>query len=71
MAVGSSNCADACKFQVQFFDFANGKLLPVPTDSIVPPVAAAEFIEPGKPAPKALKAPRPLSTSSRPASAPA
>ncbi|MBV8393154.1 MAG: hypothetical protein JOY81_08215 [Alphaproteobacteria bacterium] len=54
LAVGSSNCADGCKFLVQFFDLAGGKLQSVPAASLVPAIAPSEFVEPGKPMPKAI-----------------
>lgn len=55
LVVESANCADACKFQVQFFDVTGGKLLAVPQTALVPSVAATEFIEPAKTAPAAIE----------------
>jgi hypothetical protein len=54
IVAGSSNCADACTFAVQFFVVEAGRLTPVALSAVVPPIDAARFIQPGHPMPKAL-----------------
>jgi len=54
LAVGGSDCADACIFSVQFFVVSADRLQPVALDAVVPATAPAQFIKPGHPMPKAL-----------------
>ena len=54
LAVGGSDCADACSFSVQFFVVSADRLQPVALDAVVPPTEPAQFIKPGHPMPKAL-----------------
>jgi hypothetical protein len=54
IVAGSSNCADACAFVVQFFLAETGRLTPVALNAVVPPIGAAQFMKPGHQIPKAL-----------------
>ena len=48
LVVGSSNCADACTFAVQFFSISDWHLVEIAPDAIVPSIAPAQFIKPGR-----------------------
>jgi hypothetical protein len=54
LVAGSSNCADACDFSVEFFLAGADGLRPVPRDDVVPAIDAKQFIKPGQPMPAAL-----------------
>jgi hypothetical protein len=54
LAVGSSNCADACTFVVEFFAASGDRLLPLARDTIVPAIEPAQFLKPGQAVPKML-----------------
>ncbi len=54
IVVGTSDCADACDFTAQFFMPAGGDLKAVPRARVVPEIAPAQFIKPGRPMPKGL-----------------
>ncbi len=54
LVVGSSNCADACDFSVEFFAATADSLRSIPRDAVVPSIEAKQFIKPGHPMPKAL-----------------
>jgi hypothetical protein len=54
LVVGSSNCADACRFSVQFFVASAHRLQPVAQDGVVPTTEPAQFIKPGHPLPTVL-----------------
>ena len=54
LVVGSSNCADACEFSVEFFAATADSLGAIPRDAVIPSIEAKQFIEPGHPMPVAL-----------------
>ena len=54
LVVGSSNCADACDFSVEFFAATSDSLRSVPRDTVIPSIEAKQFIKSGLPMPKAL-----------------
>lgn len=52
LLVGSSNCADACSFLIEFFTPAAEGLQPVRAETVLPAVDPAHFIKPGQTGPK-------------------
>jgi hypothetical protein len=52
LVVGSSDCADACIFTIEFFAATAGSLKPVATEAMVPTVVPSRFIKPGRIGPK-------------------
>lgn len=54
LVVGSSNCADACTFQVEFFAASGDRLLPLARDAVIPAIEPAQFLKPGQAVPKLL-----------------
>ncbi len=54
LVVGSSNCADACIFSVEFFGVFPDRLQSVALDTVVPALESAQFIRPGVATPKPL-----------------
>ena len=54
LAVGSSDCADACDFLIEFFVASSNRLQPVALDAVIPAINPAQFIKPGHPVPKVL-----------------
>lgn len=52
LVVGSSNCADACSFMVEFFTPASDHLQAVPRETVVPAVPPSRFIKSGQAGPK-------------------
>lgn len=51
LAVGGSNCADACNFSIDFFAISGNRLQPVAKDAVVPTVERGRFIKPGRTGP--------------------
>jgi hypothetical protein len=51
LAVGGSNCADACNFSIEFFAISGDRLQAVDRDAVVPAVELARFIKPGSTGP--------------------
>jgi len=51
LAVGGSNCADACNFSIGFFAISGDRLQPVALDAVVPAVEPSRFIKPGRTGP--------------------
>ncbi|HTR84053.1 MAG TPA: hypothetical protein VMI56_06215 [Reyranella sp.] len=47
LVVGSSDCADACNFTIEFFAVAAGGLKPLAREDMVPAVAPSRFIKAG------------------------
>jgi hypothetical protein len=54
VVAGSSDCADACVFSVEFFVPDGNQLKPVPSRSILPAISSPQFIKSGRQMPKAL-----------------
>ncbi len=52
IVVGSSNCADACSFLVEFFTPAGEGLQSVRPESVLPVIDPTRFIKPGQTGPK-------------------
>jgi hypothetical protein len=54
IVAGTSDCADACDFTVEFFVPDNSGLKAVPSRPVIPTISPAEFIKAGHAMPKAL-----------------
>jgi hypothetical protein len=54
LVAGTSDCADACIYSVQFFVASPAGLQPVAPDTVVPAIAPADFIKAGQQMPKKL-----------------
>ena len=52
LVVGSSNCADACSFSVEFFTVGVDRLQAVAPEAVLPTIAPTRFIKPGQTGPK-------------------
>jgi hypothetical protein len=54
IVVAASDCDDACDFDVKFFTPADGYLIPVARQRVMPSIGAALFLKRGRPMPAAL-----------------
>jgi hypothetical protein len=51
LVAGSSDCADACTFSVEFLVISGDRVRPVAMESVVPTIEPGRFIKPGRKGP--------------------